>query len=276
MNRTSQPGSAKPSQATLTTCGRWPAASSASMNPISSSTWASLAGLSRNTRSKPCSTSGGGGSSRLATRCLAAPGQVRGPRLHPHHRGGVRMGVAQPLHQAEPDPSGRSGHQDHGCLRSLVAATLWPHYGVAGKVLAVRVWDVPWVAWQKQRCGAAGEPAPAGTAARGAWRRWSIVLAGTVLLGSVPAVMAALPVQGSTISAAALRDKHPRLGRRAVPGVRGEHRQLRACRSCPTSRTSAPCWTAPPTSTCGTARPRTGGPRTSPRRARPTPTPTAA
>lgn len=33
------------------------------------------------------------------------------------------------------------------------------------------------------------------------------MLAGTVLLGSVPAVLAALPVQGSTVSAAALRDK---------------------------------------------------------------------
>ncbi len=40
---------------------------------------------------------------------------------------------------------------------------------------------------------------------RGGWRRWSVVLAGTVLLGSIPAVIAALPVQGSTVSAAALR-----------------------------------------------------------------------
>jgi len=40
---------------------------------------------------------------------------------------------------------------------------------------------------------------------RGAWRRWLVVLAGAVLLGSIPAVVAALPVQGSTISAAALR-----------------------------------------------------------------------
>jgi hypothetical protein len=40
---------------------------------------------------------------------------------------------------------------------------------------------------------------------RGAWRRWSIVLAGAVLLCSIPAVIAALPVQGSTIGAAALR-----------------------------------------------------------------------
>jgi hypothetical protein len=40
---------------------------------------------------------------------------------------------------------------------------------------------------------------------RGAWRRWLIVLASTVALCSIPAVIAALPVQGSTISAAALR-----------------------------------------------------------------------
>ncbi len=40
---------------------------------------------------------------------------------------------------------------------------------------------------------------------RGAWRRWLIVLAATVALCSVPAVIAALPVQGSTIGAAALR-----------------------------------------------------------------------
>jgi len=38
-----------------------------------------------------------------------------------------------------------------------------------------------------------------------AWRRWLIVLAGTVALCSIPAVIAALPVQGSTIGAAALR-----------------------------------------------------------------------
>ena len=40
---------------------------------------------------------------------------------------------------------------------------------------------------------------------RGAWRRWTIVLAGTVALCSIPAVIAALPVQGATIGAAALR-----------------------------------------------------------------------
>ena len=40
---------------------------------------------------------------------------------------------------------------------------------------------------------------------RGAWRRWAVVLAGAILLCSIPAVIAALPVQGSTISAAALR-----------------------------------------------------------------------
>ena len=40
---------------------------------------------------------------------------------------------------------------------------------------------------------------------RGAWRRWSIVLASTVALCAIPAVIAALPVQGSTIGAAALR-----------------------------------------------------------------------
>jgi hypothetical protein len=37
------------------------------------------------------------------------------------------------------------------------------------------------------------------------WRRWLIVLASTVALCSIPAVIAALPVQGSTIGAAALR-----------------------------------------------------------------------
>jgi hypothetical protein len=47
----------------------------------------------------------------------------------------------------------------------------------------------------------------AGRPVRGAWRRWAIVLAGTVLLGTIPAVLAALPVQGSTVSAAALRDR---------------------------------------------------------------------
>ena len=40
---------------------------------------------------------------------------------------------------------------------------------------------------------------------RGAWRRWLIVLASTVALCSIPAVIAAFPVQGSTIGAAALR-----------------------------------------------------------------------
>ena len=40
---------------------------------------------------------------------------------------------------------------------------------------------------------------------RGAWRRWSVVLSGTVALCAVPAVIAALPVPASTISAATLR-----------------------------------------------------------------------
>jgi hypothetical protein len=40
---------------------------------------------------------------------------------------------------------------------------------------------------------------------RGAWRRWSLVLSGTVALCAVPAVIAALPVPASTISAASLR-----------------------------------------------------------------------
>jgi hypothetical protein len=44
-------------------------------------------------------------------------------------------------------------------------------------------------------------------AIRGVWRRWAIVLAGTVALGCIPGVVAALPVSGSTVSAAALRAK---------------------------------------------------------------------
>jgi hypothetical protein len=40
---------------------------------------------------------------------------------------------------------------------------------------------------------------------RGAWRRWSVVASGTVLLCALPAVIAALPVRESPISAAALR-----------------------------------------------------------------------
>jgi hypothetical protein len=40
---------------------------------------------------------------------------------------------------------------------------------------------------------------------RGAWRRWSVVLSGAAALCAIPAVIAALPVPGSTISAAALR-----------------------------------------------------------------------
>lgn len=40
---------------------------------------------------------------------------------------------------------------------------------------------------------------------RGAWRRWSVVASGTALLCAVPALIAALPVQESSISAAALR-----------------------------------------------------------------------
>ena len=40
---------------------------------------------------------------------------------------------------------------------------------------------------------------------RGAWRRWSIVAGGTALLCALPAVIAALPVPASSISAQALR-----------------------------------------------------------------------
>ncbi|HXF19306.1 MAG TPA: hypothetical protein VN597_02545 [Streptosporangiaceae bacterium] len=40
---------------------------------------------------------------------------------------------------------------------------------------------------------------------RRAWRRWSLVLSGTVALCAVPAVIAALPVPASAISAASLR-----------------------------------------------------------------------
>src|ERR1700722_3113398 len=75
MNRTSQPGSAKPSAATLTTCGPWPAATSASMNTVSSSACSSIAGLSRKTRSKSRRTSAGGGPSKVATTCRGDPGR---------------------------------------------------------------------------------------------------------------------------------------------------------------------------------------------------------
>ena len=44
-----------------------------------------------------------------------------------------------------------------------------------------------------------------GSLVRGGWRRWAVVLAGAVLLGSVPAVVAAIPVPASPLSAAALR-----------------------------------------------------------------------
>ena len=40
---------------------------------------------------------------------------------------------------------------------------------------------------------------------RGAWRRWSVVIGGIVLLGALPAVIAALPVPPSPISAPVLR-----------------------------------------------------------------------
>jgi len=40
---------------------------------------------------------------------------------------------------------------------------------------------------------------------RGAWRRWAVVAGGTAVLCALPAVIAALPVPGSAISAAALR-----------------------------------------------------------------------
>ena len=75
MNRTSQPGSAKPSAAILTTCGPWPAASSASMNTVSSSACSSIAGLSRKIRSKRRRTSAGGGPSKDATTCCGVPGR---------------------------------------------------------------------------------------------------------------------------------------------------------------------------------------------------------
>ena len=61
--------------AILTMCGRWPAASTASMNRISSSACSWMAGLSRNIWSNDCSTPAGGGSSKLATSGLTAPGR---------------------------------------------------------------------------------------------------------------------------------------------------------------------------------------------------------
>ena len=42
---------------------------------------------------------------------------------------------------------------------------------------------------------------------RGRWRRWSLVASGTALLCALPAVIAALPVPPSAISAPALRDR---------------------------------------------------------------------
>jgi erythromycin esterase-like protein len=57
----------EPSAASLTTCGRCRAETSASTNNTSSSVCASRAGLIRNTRSNSWSTSGAGGSSRVAT-----------------------------------------------------------------------------------------------------------------------------------------------------------------------------------------------------------------
>ena len=59
---------------------------------------------------------------------------------------------------------------------------------------------------REARSGARGDvPTYVGSVSRGAWRRWSVVAFGTVLLCALPAVIAALPVPASAISAAALR-----------------------------------------------------------------------
>src|ERR1700722_17122007 len=59
---------------------------------------------------------------------------------------------------------------------------------------------------REARSGApVGVPTYVGSVSRGAWRRWSIVASGTALLCAIPAVIAALPVPASSISAPALR-----------------------------------------------------------------------
>ena len=51
----------------------------------------------------------------------------------------------------------------------------------------------------------AASPTYVGCVSRGAWRRWSVVASGTALLCALPAVIAALPVPASAISAPSLR-----------------------------------------------------------------------
>src|SRR6202020_2883623 len=75
MNRTSQPGSWKPSAQSFTMCGRCPAFAPALMNARSSSTCSSTSGLSRKIRSNSRSTCAGGGSSSVATTYRAGPGR---------------------------------------------------------------------------------------------------------------------------------------------------------------------------------------------------------
>ena len=59
---------------------------------------------------------------------------------------------------------------------------------------------------REARSGAPGDvPTYVGSVSRGAWRRWSVVASGAVLLCALPAVIAALPVPASAISAPALR-----------------------------------------------------------------------
>ena len=59
---------------------------------------------------------------------------------------------------------------------------------------------------REARSGApVGIPTYVGSVSRGTWRRWSIVASGTALLCAIPAVIAALPVPASSISAPALR-----------------------------------------------------------------------
>jgi hypothetical protein len=59
---------------------------------------------------------------------------------------------------------------------------------------------------REARSGApVGVPTYVGSVSRGTWRRWSIVASGTALLCAIPAVIAALPVPASSISAPALR-----------------------------------------------------------------------
>ena len=59
------------------------------------------------------------------------------------------------------------------------------------------------VRWSGDRSGSLRSPV--GLLSRGAWRRWSVVVCGTAALCVLPAVIAALPVRQSPISAAALR-----------------------------------------------------------------------